>query len=152
MPDRRWLFSLACCCLSPWPGQAPRCWERRWGRSPGPVVAVGVLAFAAGRLFGGGQSPAKLTLPIVALAALAAVAEEAFFRRLVFGALLPKGPAVAVTGSALLFAVVHVSVYGFWIFPLDLAAGLVFGWQRLATGSWRASALTHVVANLMVLI
>ena len=47
---------------------------------------------------------------------LAAVAEEAFFRRLVYGALLrAAGAAWAVTGSAVLFAVVHVTIYGTWV-------------------------------------
>jgi membrane protease YdiL (CAAX protease family) len=140
------LFGLLLVVAVAWPGISTP------SRSMVMVTAVGVIAFAVGRLFGGGQPPAQLTLPIVALGSLAAVAEEAFFRRLVYGALLPNGPAVAVIGSALLFAVVHVTVYGFWVFPLDLAAGLVFGWQRWATGSWRASAVTHVVANLLVVI
>jgi len=57
-----------------------------------------------------------------------------------------------VVGSALLFSVVHVSIYGLWVLPLDIAAGLVLGWQRAVTGSWRASAITHVVANLLVVL
>jgi membrane protease YdiL (CAAX protease family) len=118
----------------------------------GLAVAAGSVAFAAGRILGGGQPPARLTLPIIALGTLAAVAEEALFRRLVYGALLPSGPAVAVVGSAMLFAIVHVTVYGLWVLPLDLAAGLVFGWQRWATGSWRAPAITHIVANLLVVL
>jgi hypothetical protein len=35
------------------------------------------------------------------------------------------------------------------VLPLDLAAGLIFGWQRRATGSWTAPAATHVIANLL---
>lgn len=81
---------------------------------------------------------------------LAAVAEEAFFRRFVFGALAPGGAALALGGSAVLFAAVHVTVYGFWVLPIDLAAGLVLSWQRWASGSWGVPALTHVLANLMV--
>lgn len=50
----------------------------------------------------------------------------------------------------MLFAVVHVTVYGAWVLPLDLAAGLVLSWQRWATGSWGVPAVTHVVANLLV--
>ena len=57
-----------------------------------------------------------------------------------------------MVGSAVLFALVHVTVYGLWVFPLDLAAGLVFGWQRWVSGSWRPSAVTHVVANLLVML
>jgi membrane protease YdiL (CAAX protease family) len=115
------------------------------------VVALGIGAFAAGRLLGG-HSPSPATVRLVALNSLAAVAEEAFFRRLAYRALLPGGAAVAVAGSASLFALVHVTVYGFWVLPIDLAAGLVLSWQRWATGSWAAPALTHVLANVLVVI
>jgi membrane protease YdiL (CAAX protease family) len=132
-------------------------WPRRRSLVPTtsnavPVLALGLAAFALGRLVGGGHSPQPFALRVVALSTLAAVAEEAFFRRLVFDALLPAGAAVAVIGSAVLFAVVHVTVYGMWVLPIDLAAGLVLSWQRWASGSWRVPALTHVVANLLVVI
>jgi membrane protease YdiL (CAAX protease family) len=117
-----------------------------------PVLAVGVATFLLGRLTGGGHAPQPLALRVVALSMLAAVAEEAFFRRFAYDTLLPAGAAFAVVGSAVLFAVVHVTVYGWWVLPIDLAAGLVLGWQRWATGSWKVSALTHAVANLLVVI
>jgi membrane protease YdiL (CAAX protease family) len=115
-----------------------------------PVLVLGVAAFAVGRLVGGGHPPQPIALRVVALGSLAAVAEEAFFRRLVYDALLPGGAALAVGGSALLFALVHVTVYGAWVLPIDVAAGLVLSWQRWASGSWKVPALTHVVANLLV--
>jgi membrane protease YdiL (CAAX protease family) len=118
-----------------------------------PVLAVGIGAFLAGRLLVVGSPPAApATAVVVGLNTLAAVAEEAFFRRLAYGALLAAGPAVAVVGSAVLFAAVHVTVYGAWVLPLDLAAGLLFGWQRHATGSWAVPAVTHAVANLLVVL
>ena len=116
------------------------------------VVAVGVLAFGAGRVLGGGLAPHTPTARFLALNLFAAIAEEAFFRRAVFGALLTSGPAVAVVGSAALFAIVHVSVYGLWVLPIDLAAGLLLSWQRWASGSWTAPALTHALANMLVLL
>jgi membrane protease YdiL (CAAX protease family) len=116
------------------------------------VVAIGIGAFALGRVLGGGESPAPAYTRMLVLNLLAAVAEEAFFRRFVYSALRDGGAAVAVFGSAALFAVVHVTVYGFWVLPLDLAAGLLLSWQRWATGSWRAPAITHVVANLLVVL
>jgi membrane protease YdiL (CAAX protease family) len=121
-------------------------------RSMVAPLALGLLAFTAGRVLAGGHSPWPLSGRVVLLNGLAAVAEEAFFRRLVYGALLPGGAAVAAGGSALLFAVVHVPLYGLWVLPLDLAAGLVLAWQRHATGSWVTPALTHAVANLLVVI
>src|SRR5205823_5479001 len=108
--------------------------------------------FALGRLVGGGEPISPLTGRVLALNTLAAVAEEAFFRRLVYGALLRQGAAVAVVGSAVLFALVHVSVYGAWVLPIDLAAGVVLSWQRWASGSWWAPALTHVVANILAVV
>lgn len=121
---------------------------------PIPVLLVGVGAFVLGRLVAGSPAPvAPAATPFVlAINSLAAVAEEAFFRRLVYGALLRSGPAAALVGSSVLFAAVHVTVYGAWVLPLDLAAGLLLGWQRRATGSWAVPAVTHVVANLLVVL
>ena len=121
-------------------------------RTTALVVGLGIVAFAIGRLIGGGTAPVSPTAKIVALNTLAAVGEEAFFRRLVYSAIVPSGPVLAVAGSALLFALVHLTVYGAWVLPIDLAAGLVLGWQRWATGSWRAPAVTHALANLLVVI
>jgi hypothetical protein len=112
------------------------------------VLSVGVGAFAAGRLLGGGPT-APLAGTALVLNTLAAVAEEAFFRRLAYGALAPWGSAVAVAGSALAFAVVHVTVWGAGVLPLDLAAGLLLSWQRAASGRWAVPAATHTVANLL---
>jgi membrane protease YdiL (CAAX protease family) len=118
------------------------------------ALTAGVLAFAVGRLVGGGHAPVAFTARLVALNSLAAVAEEAFFRRVVYGLLARTGAgaAFAVVGAAVLFALVHVSIYGAWVVPIDLAAGLVFGWQRWATGSWQVPAATHVVANVLVVV
>lgn len=118
-----------------------------------PILAMGIGAFAVGRaLVAGAPPPAPATAFVIALNTLAAVAEEAFFRRLAYGALLAAGPVAAVVGSAVLFAAVHVTVYGFWVLPLDLAAGLLFGWQRQATGSWAVPAVTHAAANVLVVL
>lgn len=113
------------------------------------VLLVGVGAFAVARLVGGGEPVATATARVVVLSSLAAVAEEAFFRRLVFAALARHGEAVAVVGSAAVFAVCHVTVYGSWVLPIDLAAGMLLGWQRAASGGWRVPAVTHVVANVL---
>ncbi|GAC1358677.1 MAG: hypothetical protein NVSMB4_17980 [Acidimicrobiales bacterium] len=116
------------------------------------TLGVGIAAFAVGRVLTAGRAPAPLTFDVVALTSVAAIAEEAFFRRLVFGILRVEGAAAAVAGSAVLFAVVHASEYGWWVVPLDLAAGLILGWQRLATGRWWVPAVTHVIANVLVVI
>jgi hypothetical protein len=116
------------------------------------VLGAGVLVFVAGRLLSGGHPPVPATGLVVGLNTLAAVAEEALFRRVAFAALLPAGPTAAVAGSALLFGLAHVTVYGWWAFPVDVGAGLVLGWQRWASRSWAIPAVTHALADLLVVI
>jgi hypothetical protein len=116
------------------------------------TIAVGVVAFGVARLLVGGRAPVRLTFPVVIANTLAALAEEAWFRRLCFGLLAPAGSVIAVIGSAALFASVHVATYGFWVLPLDLAAGALLGWQRAVSGSWGAAAVTHAIGNVLVLL
>jgi membrane protease YdiL (CAAX protease family) len=109
------------------------------------LAAVALAGFVTGHpvgLPGGAQ--------VVLLSLLAAVAEEALFRRVAFTALTPAGPVAAVMGAAFLFALMHVPLYGVAAFPVDLGAGLLFGWQRWASGTWTVPAATHAAANLMV--
>ena len=130
--------------------------------APAPVallaLALGSLAFVIGRFATGGFATGGFAaahpwfVRSLVLNALAAVAEEAFFRRLVFDLLSPYGPTVALVGSAGLFAIVHVTVWGLWVLPLDLAAGLLLSWQRSVTGRWSVPAATHVLANALALL
>ncbi|HZA26413.1 MAG TPA: CPBP family intramembrane glutamic endopeptidase [Actinomycetota bacterium] len=119
---------------------------RRWTS----VVLLGVLAFGAVR--------ALINTPLLhfsTAAALggtvAAISEELFFRRFLYGWLSQWGVPMAILGSGVAFAAVHVPLYGLWAFPIDLGAGLLLGWQRWATGGWTAPTVTHVVANLLTL-
>lgn len=132
---------------APDPGLTASTWTH-----PVVVFGIGVVAFAFGRLLANAGAPEPFVARVVGLNVLAAVAEEAFFRRFVYDALERHGVVIAVVGSALAFAVVHVTVWGGWVFPLDVAAGLLFGWQRWASRSWAVPAATHVVANLLVLL
>ena len=127
------------------------------GRDVSPALIAGVFAagasiFVLGRLVMAGHSPAPATALLISLNTLAAVAEEALFRRVAFAALLPAGPAAAVAGSALMFGLAHVTVYGWWAFPVDVAAGVVLGWQRWASRTWLVPAATHALADLLVVI
>jgi hypothetical protein len=127
-------------------------------RARGPVpgwlaLGVGLGAFAGGRLVALGSLPAApLVVRSLALNSLAAVAEEAFFRRLAYGVAEVGGPVLAVVASAVVFAAVHVTVWGWAVLPLDLAAGLVLGWQRWASGGWSVPAATHVAANVLAVL
>ena len=131
-----------------WPLAPPRATPARRSLS---VLAIGIAAFAVGRLAGGGIAPMPRVAHVVVVSTLGAVAEEAFFRRLLFSALEHRGPVVAVVGSAVAFALVHITRYGGWAMPLDITAGLLLSWQRAASGSWRIPAVTHALGNVMVL-
>jgi membrane protease YdiL (CAAX protease family) len=127
-------------------------------RSTGSMVAsplaltIGLAAIVAAGFLPGARIPLPATGAAVLSNSLAAVAEEAFFRRLVYGRLAPMGAGVAVAGSAMMFALVHVPIYGVAVFWVDLGAGLLFGWQRWASGRWDVPAATHVAANLLAVI
>ena len=142
-------------------GLAGACWPLAHGGS-GPraglgaslvALGVGAAGFVAGRaLLDVPAGPRSLMLA-VGLNALAAVAEEAFFRRHLYALIeVSRGPVAAVVVTAVAFAVVHVTVWGWWVLPLDLAAGLVLSWQRAATGRWSVPAATHVLANTLALL
>jgi membrane protease YdiL (CAAX protease family) len=115
------------------------------------AAAIGIGAFATIRLASALPPPGG-GARMVTLAIVAAFAEELFFRRFLYAALLRRGAAVAIAVSALAFALVHIPAYGSAVFPIDLAAGLVLSWQRWATGSWTAPAVTHAAANLMAIL
>lgn len=123
---------------------------------PWLALAVGLAAFllapAAVEALDGGALTAPwvpVTAGAVVAAIVAAVAEEAFFRRLMYGSLRPYGVAAAIGGSAVLFAIVHVPQYGWATLPVNLGAGLVLGWQRWAAGGWGVPAVTHAAANVI---
>jgi membrane protease YdiL (CAAX protease family) len=113
-------------------------------------LAIGLAAVGVATLASGPPVPLPLAAWAVPLSLLAAVAEEALFRRVAYGWLARWGVPIAIVGSALLFALVHVPLYGVAVFPVDLGAGLLFSWQRWATGAWTVPAATHASANLIV--
>lgn len=122
---------------------------------PGRVVGVtlaGLTAFALAAMVAGPRPPVPWAGTAIGLSLLAAFAEEALFRRAIYGRLVRFGPVVAVAVTALGFALLHVPAYGWIAFPVDLGAGLVFGWQRHAAGTWAAPALTHAAVNLGVML
>jgi membrane protease YdiL (CAAX protease family) len=119
---------------------------------PALVLGVGLAGIVVAASAGG----RAVTIPFgpwaLPLALLAAVAEEAMFRRVAFAALEPAGAALAVIATAGLFAAIHVPLYGAAAFPVDLGAGILLGWQRWAAGTWTVPAATHAAANLLAVI
>ena len=116
----------------------------RWG-----VLAVGLAAVAGAAALAGPRPPSPVTAWALPLGAAAAVAEEAFFRGLLYRVLSPAGAAITVAVSALAFAAIHVPAYGLPAFWVDLGAGVLLSWQRWASGGWGVPAATHVAANLL---
>lgn len=110
------------------------------------VAVVTAVAFAPWR----SPLPSHDGAAAVGFGVLAAIAEEAFFRRLLYAWLAPIGAGAAVVGTAVAFALVHVPLYGVDALWLDLGAGLLLSWQRWASGDWRAPAVTHAFANVLV--
>jgi membrane protease YdiL (CAAX protease family) len=122
-------------------------------RLPTPLVlALGAGAVLAATLIVGPALPLRAGAGALLLGVAAAVSEELFFRRLVYGRLERIHTLVAIVGSALVFALVHIPLYGAPVFWVDLGAGLLFSWQRWASGGWGASAGTHAFANVLAVI
>ena len=84
-------------------------------------------------------------LVVIPIVVLAPIAEEIFFRGIVFNALLREaGPRWAFLGSATLFAIVHASVVAF--VPI-LLLGLVLAWIYRRTQSLLAAIVVHATFN-----
>jgi membrane protease YdiL (CAAX protease family) len=110
------------------------------------VLGLAAFAFVARR-------PGLIAAPPstwgAAAVVVAAIAEEALFRRTIYAWLAQRSAFLAVAVGAVAFAAVHVPAYGTGSVWVNLGAGAVLGWQRWASGSWGVPAATHVAANLM---
>ncbi len=93
--------------------------------APGLALLWGFGAVAVAANASGSPVPLPWSAAALPLSLLAAVAEEALFRRLAFARLEPFGAAVAIVGSAMLFGLVHVPAYGLSALPVDVGAGLL---------------------------
>ncbi len=83
------------------------------------------------------------------LVAVVAVAEEVAMRGALFDAIRTWcGDGGALVATTLLFALLHVPLYGIGSLPLDLAAGMLLGGLRIVSGGVLAPALAHVIADL----
>jgi membrane protease YdiL (CAAX protease family) len=118
----------------------------------GVPLGIGLAAVALAGVVAGPAPPPRVGAAAAGLGLLAAVAEEALFRRLLYERLVRCGAVAAVLGSAVLFALVHLPAYGTAALPVDLGAGLLLSWQRFASGRWTVPAATHAVANLLAVI
>jgi membrane protease YdiL (CAAX protease family) len=113
------------------------------------ALLVGPVGVVAASVAGGPVADRRVGVVAGGLAVVAALAEEALFRRVLYDRLLRFGIVAAVGGSAVVFALVHLPAYGLAAMPVDLGAALLLSWQRYASGRWTVPAVTHVVANLL---
>jgi membrane protease YdiL (CAAX protease family) len=116
------------------------------------VLAIGLACIGTAAMAAGAPVPVPWAAAALPMSLIAAVAEEALFRRVLYGRLARFGAIAAIVGSAALFAAVHVPAYGVAAIPVDVGAGLLFGWQRWASGSWLVPAATHAAANALVVL
>jgi len=59
-----------------------------------------------------------------------------------------RGTIVAILGTSLLFALIHVPLYGWHVVPLDFGVGLWLAGLRLLSGGVAAPAIAHTIADL----
>lgn len=84
-------------------------------------------------------------LAVLAIVIIAPIAEELFFRGVVFNAFLrERGPRMAYLGSAALFAVIHLSIVA--LLPIFLL-GLALAWIYDRTGNLLAPITMHAMVN-----
>ena len=101
----------------------------------------------------------ELELMIIAVAVLAPIAEECFFRGLLFRGFYDRSPRLSWALSAGLFAAVHVVNYLGTYTPLELLlsfvqylpAGVALGFAYRRGGSIFCPILTHMLVNIMAL-
>jgi membrane protease YdiL (CAAX protease family) len=111
------------------------------------LVVLSLLGLPAIAL--GARAPASTLTWWVPLVTVVAAAEELVFRGVLFEAVRARGgDAIAIAVTALLFAAIHVPLYGATAFPIDLCVGVFLGCLRVGTGGVTAPLIAHVVADL----
>ena len=94
-------------------------------------------------------APAAAFAPWVMATILVATAEEIVLRGALFDELdRGLGTVGAVLVTSVVFALMHVPLYGWQVVPLDLGVGLWLAGLRLATGGIVAPATAHAIADL----
>jgi membrane protease YdiL (CAAX protease family) len=111
------------------------------------LVALAVVLSSGGPT--GLMAPAAPFGPWAAITVLVAFGEEAVLRGAMFDAAQEAGGlVVAIVISSVLFALIHVPLYGWHVVPLDLAVGVWFAGLRLVSGRVAAPAIAHALADL----
>jgi len=116
------------------------------GAAAGAVLVTLAIVTRSGQL--PWLAPAATFAPWVAVTVLVATAEELVLRGALFDELTGSiGTLGAVLSTSLVFALMHVPLYGWHVVPLDLGVGLWLAGLRLATGGVAAPAIAHAIAD-----
>ena len=130
------------------------------GRATAGPLGVAKLGFlgSAGLVLGpllthgarfGGRPHTGSALLWAATVVLVAVAEEVMLRGVLWDAVADiAGIEVTLGLTTVVFALIHVPLYGWHALPLDLAVGLWLGGLRLWSGHLAAPAIAHALADL----
>jgi membrane protease YdiL (CAAX protease family) len=123
-----------------------------------PAAAVGVIGGAvlvsvwlvsrpgAAPLHNAGVGVLVMWTPAVALVA---IAEEALLRGALFTAISEwRGDLIAVAMTSVVFAALHLPLYGAQALAVDFAVGVLLGGLRMVSGGVAAPALAHVLADI----
>jgi membrane protease YdiL (CAAX protease family) len=109
------------------------------------LVGVAWLAHPAARPIGLRPEPFVAWAFVTCAVALA---EEVLLRGALFAALLePAGALPALAVTSLVFALMHVPLYGWSVVPVDFGAGLALGGLRLLGRGVAAPAIAHALAD-----
>ena len=113
----------------------------------GTLVAAWVVAHGG---LGIQVAPVNASLALwTPVVTLVAVSEEVALRGALFDTVRSWcGDGGALIATTLLFAAMHVPLYGIGSLPLDLAAGMLLGGLRIVSGGVLAPAVAHVIADL----
>lgn len=118
----------------------------------GAVAGLGLVAMAL--LVRWPAQPLQLGhaaafIPWAAATVIVATSEELLLRGILWRWTAEAGgDAMALIATSVLFALIHVPVYGLSVVPLDFGVGLLFGGLRLRYGGPAAPVIAHVVADI----
>jgi membrane protease YdiL (CAAX protease family) len=108
-----------------------------------------LLIIPAAFSYKSGAQPYGSYLFWAAVVGFVALAEEAFLRGALFDVVKKRhNEKTAIAVAAVLFAALHIPLYGWRVVPLDLAVGIFLGSLRSISGSWIAPGIAHTLADL----
>jgi len=131
-----------------WRPPVPQLRDALVGIAGGSVLVLPALYFRATTLVPVLGFPPSSFPTWVVVVGTVALAEEMLLRGALFAALAASsGVTAAVSVTSVVFALLHVPLYGWGALPLDLAVGIWLGGLRAVTGSVTAPAVAHLLAD-----